>query len=113
MQMPQSGTDRGRAYATVKSLLGGIKPPQVATWLGGLVAMLGFVVLAAWVVSQAFFISLRPHWQTMKANTALGFVMAGAGLWFSAARKTGAAGRTAGRICAILSAVLGLLTLAQ
>jgi PAS domain S-box-containing protein len=114
MQMPQSGTLRSRGYAMVRSLLAGIKPPQVATWLGGLVAVFGFVVLAAWVIdNQAFFSSLLPHWQTMKANTALGFVMAGAALWLAATRNIGATGHTAGRICAILTATLGLLTLAQ
>ena len=80
---------------------------------GGLVLSLGLVVLLAWVFDVSSLQSLRPGLPTMKANTALGFVLSGVALVLVGLRRSSPAVRWAAFASAGLVTVLGGLTLAQ
>src|SRR5262245_58545569 len=113
MRQREPGRARHRAVASVRSRISATEPSDVAAWLGVLVAMVGLAVLASWIDGRLFLIVLNPGWASMKPNTAVAFVLAGAALWLATARNVPAGGRTAGRICAGLTAMIGLATLAQ
>ncbi|MDX2505335.1 MAG: PAS domain S-box protein, partial [Gammaproteobacteria bacterium] len=49
---------------------------------GGLVVLLGVVVMLGWFADSALLVQLQPQWVPMQFNTALGFVICGAGLLF-------------------------------
>ncbi|HLM45012.1 MAG TPA: hypothetical protein VK458_14155, partial [Myxococcaceae bacterium] len=80
---------------------------------GGLVLLLGLVVLLAWVLDLPMLQSLRPGLPTMKANTALGFVLSGVALVLVGLRRSSPAVRWAAFTSAVLVTLLGGLTLAQ
>ena len=83
----------------------------------GWTALVGMAVLLGWGLDIPLLKSLQPTWVTMKANTALGFVLAGTSLWLlrPPPREPLLAGwrRPLGQLCAVSVAVLGLLTLSQ
>src|SRR5262245_34471541 len=113
MRQREPGRARHRAVASVRSRISATEPPDVAAWLGVVVAMVGLAVLASWIDGRLFLIVLNPGWASMKPNTTVAFMLAGAALWLATARNVPAGGRTAGRICAGLTAMIGLATLAQ
>ena len=80
---------------------------------GGLVLLLGLVVLLAWVFDVPSLQSLRPGLPTMKANTALGFVLSGVALVLMGLPRPRPFVRWAAYGCAGLVTLLGALTLAQ
>ncbi|WP_309893747.1 HAMP domain-containing sensor histidine kinase [Archangium sp.] len=80
---------------------------------GGLVLSLGLVVFLAWVFDLPSLQSLRPGLHTMRANTALGFVLSGVALVLVGLRRSSPAVRRAAAVSAGLVTVLGGLTLAQ
>ena len=77
------------------------------------VALIGAAVLAGWWLDIAVLKSLRPAWMTMKANTALGFLLAGLALWWLRDAPPGTRARYGGMACAGLVTMLGLLTLVE
>ncbi len=84
----------------------------IAAAAAGLVAALGCAVLLGWAVELPLLKGLHPDWATMKANTALGFLLSGVAL-FLLATDGRTSRRSAGEICAALAAALGIATVLQ
>lgn len=76
--------------------------------LGVLISLFGMVVLAGWHTHASFLVKIVPVFEPMKYNTALGFLLSGAGLAFA---NLGHAGKT--RILGVVVALLGGLTQMQ
>ena len=76
-----------------------------------LVAFIGCVVILGWLFNSTVLKSILPMWVTMKANTAIGFILSGCAL-----RQLCNPTRHSVRYAQILAAIvvgLGLLTLMQ
>ena len=77
------------------------------------VVLLGCFVLLGWSFDVAALKNVLPVWVSMKANTALGFVLAGVTLWLLRSdRRTQPALRIA-QVCAVIVCLLGILTLSE
>ena len=63
----------------------GPSPILIGKGLGAVVALVGFVVLAGWLLDAPALVSLVPGWLSMKASTALGFLLSGIALALAAA----------------------------
>ena len=74
------------------------------------VVTVGAAVLAAWVFHLTWFEPLRPGQGTMKANTGLGFVLAGSALWWR--RQPGHSSPVA-TACAIALGAVAVATLSE
>jgi PAS domain S-box-containing protein len=83
-----------------------------AAAIGIAAILLGLVVLGAWVLDIQTIKSIRPGWASMKPNTALGFILAGAALSLPLLRK-GWPWRTAAAGFAMATAALGAITVIQ
>lgn len=77
------------------------------------VATLGIAVLIGWVLDIGALKSVRPGWMTMKANAALGLVLAGVSLAAAGRVKQAAGWRSVHLVLAATLALLGLLTLGE
>jgi PAS domain S-box-containing protein len=85
-----------------------------ATGLAAAVAVLvGGLVLLGWELDIPALKGISPGLATMKVNLALGFVAAGASLWLSRGRQADRWRWIAGRCCAALVFLIGLLTLIE
>lgn len=71
------------------------------------------VVLVGWLGDMRVLTQLSPDWVSMKFNTALSFLAAGAALWSASAEKPAPGMRTAGTLLAILVCLSGLAALFQ
>ena len=58
----------------------GPSPILIGKVLGAVVAAVGFVVLAGWLLDAPALLSLVPGWMSMKASTAVGFLLSGIAL---------------------------------
>lgn len=85
----------------------------VAAAIGVASVLLGLVVLGAWVFDVDAITSIKPDWATMKPNTALGFVFAGAALCLMQLRTRSAWAIPAAAACALATAAIGSLALVQ
>jgi PAS domain S-box-containing protein len=83
----------------------------VASAIGIAIALLGVVVLGGWIFDIQAIKSIDPDWATMKANTALGFILSGGALYFVQDRS--AHGRIIALLLAGATTVFGLITLTQ
>src|SRR5258708_6272887 len=77
---------------------------------GAITAVVGVIVLAGWCAHNLFLIQLAPSSAPMQRNTALGFVLSGAGLLLCV---RGERWRGAGQVCGLAVGMLGLLTLLE
>src|SRR5437867_2649062 len=61
----------------------------LAAAAGLAVALLGCIALGGWLFDVPILKSLRPDWATMKANAAIGLVLAGTAVWLLASAQFG------------------------
>jgi PAS domain S-box-containing protein len=78
---------------------------------GLLVALIGCIVILGWLFNISSLKSILPLWVTMKANTAIGFILSGSALW-QLSKPTRRSMRYAQVLAAIVLGI-GLLTLIQ
>jgi len=76
------------------------------------VTLIGAVVLAGWAFNLPALKSISPHWVSMKANTAFGFLLCGPALWLATAR-TPVAARWFSSGLAVTVIGVGLVTLVE
>lgn len=77
------------------------------------VTFVGFVVLIGWIFNIPTLKSISPGLVTMKANTAVAFILAGISLWILCKQKIGGRVRFIAKSCATVVALIGLLTLTE
>jgi PAS domain S-box-containing protein len=75
--------------------------------------IVGFLVLVGWISDIPFLKSVLPGLTTMKANTALAFILAGVSLWVLQKEQTSLRTRRIGLACAAFVALAGMLTLSE
>ena len=75
--------------------------------------MVGFLVLVGWISDIPSLKSVLPGLTTMKANTALAFILAGVSLWVLQREQTSQRTRRIGQACAAVVALVGMLTLSE
>src|SRR5258708_34387475 len=80
---------------------------------GGAVALAGAGVLLGWALDASTLRSIRPGLATMKANTALCFMLAGASLLSLNLREGKASVRNLGAPCASLVLAIAFVTLTE
>ncbi|MES2467796.1 MAG: PAS domain S-box protein [Verrucomicrobiota bacterium] len=79
----------------------------------GTAILVGSAVLVGWLCDVSALKSILPIWVTMKANTALAFVLAGVALWMTRPEQTFPNPGHLGQGCAAACALIGLLTLSE
>ena len=75
--------------------------------------MVGFLVLVGWISDIPSLKSVLPGLTTMKANTALAFILASVSLWVLQREQTSQRTRRIGQACAAVVALVGMLTLSE
>jgi signal transduction histidine kinase/ActR/RegA family two-component response regulator len=106
-EQPHDATAGGSSSLTAVRALTHL--PRIA---GAIAVALGTLALSGWLLGIDELKSIVPGTITMKANTAIGFVLLGAAVWLSEA-SGGRRRRTLGAGLAIAAAVLGALVGAQ
>ena len=92
---------------------------RLATWVALLTLLAGVSVLAGWAFDITLFKSISPNWVSMKANTAVCFVLSGIALFLALAPPASATLRQRiglsrlGRACGGLSGLIAALTLSE
>lgn len=100
----QSHTSPGRPTLTSKSI------SQTASATAVLV---GCAVIVGWAFDIPALKSIVPAWGTMKANTAIGFILSGSSLWLLLIERGRQRPRRLALACAVILALIGALTLAE
>jgi hypothetical protein len=86
---------------------------RIARISSGAVFVVGCFVLLGWSLNISWLVSLTPGTATMKANTALGFLLAGLSLGFQTRTHPSRFTDRLAKTCAIAVTLIGLLTLCQ
>ena len=82
----------------------------------GFALLVGTLVLVGWALGLSLLTSVLTGLSTMKANTAAGFMLAGASLWLlrgERADRSSTAAHRAGQALALVVALIGLLTISE
>jgi hypothetical protein len=79
----------------------------------GIVLTVGLLVLLGWLFDIPALKSILPSLATMKANTALAFMLAGLSLWLAPTKHEKQWVNFIGKACATLTVLIGLLTLSE
>ncbi len=90
-----------------------VTPLQLARFAASFSVAVGVIVLAGWVFDIPQARSLIPGTISMKANTAISFVLAGMGLWLVAGGRAGQRAYLAGRLLGLAVAAAGIIHLAE
>jgi hypothetical protein len=77
------------------------------------VILVGFIVLVGWMLDIVTLKSVFPDLVTMKANTALAFLLAGMSLWLLQRKRPETLACRTAQGCALIVALVGLLTLSE
>jgi hypothetical protein len=101
----ETGIDRGQRIAAESMLL------IVSRSIGALATVVGIVVVYGWIADVVALRSLFPGFPQMKLNAAVAFALAGVSLGLLNDRAR--AGVVAARACALVVALIGLLTLLE
>ena len=80
---------------------------------GAVVVLIGCLVLAGWLLGVETLKSILPGLISMKVNTAVAFVLAGVALWLLQEQPAGARTSRIAHVCALIVALLSLLTLGE
>src|SRR5438309_7158918 len=75
--------------------------------------IVGLLVLVGWISDIPSLKSVLPSLTTMKANTALAFILSGISLWVLQKEQTSLHTRRIGQVCAAFVALAGILTLSE
>src|SRR5271170_4057412 len=86
---------------------------SVSKAASAVVILVGCLVLVGWMFDVAALKSILPNLVTKKANTAIGFVLAGVSLRLLQTQNRSRRQRNFGWICAAAVTLMGLLTLSQ
>jgi PAS domain S-box-containing protein len=78
-----------------------------------IVIVVGFLVLVGWLLDISVLKSILPGLATMKANTALAFMLGGLSLWLAHPRTENQRIELIAKGCAAFTVLLGLLTLVE
>jgi PAS domain S-box-containing protein len=78
-----------------------------------IVIFVSCLVIVGWMLDIPTFKSVLPSLVTMKANTALAFLLSGVSLWLLQKKRSRRARRLIAQVCALIVATIGLLTLSQ
>ena len=81
--------------------------------VGPFIVTIAAVVLVGWIMDIPFLKSLGPELVAMKPNAAISFGLAGISLWFLSTRKGSRRKYQVAKVCAVVTALIGLLTLAE
>ncbi|HEY9527590.1 MAG TPA: ATP-binding protein [Anaerolineales bacterium] len=79
----------------------------------GVVILISLLVLAGWLFHIPALTSILPGLATMKANSALAFLLAGVSLWLAQPTGEKHKGEWISEVCAAATALIGVLTLSQ
>ena len=79
----------------------------------GFVIVISLLVLAGWLLHIPSLTSILPGLATMKANSALAFLLAGVSLWLAQPGGERHKGEWISEVCAAATALIGVLTLSQ
>src|SRR5690349_24314441 len=79
----------------------------------GIVIAVGFLVLVGWLFDISALKSILPQLATMKANTALAFVLSGISLWLSSAERESKWTDLFAKVCAVMAILIGLFSLSE
>jgi PAS domain S-box-containing protein len=79
----------------------------------GIAVAVGVLVLLGWVFNVAVLKSVVPGFTPMKANAAVGFILAGVSLWSAASGTQSLLYRRISQVCAGAVLLLGVLTLGE
>jgi methyl-accepting chemotaxis protein len=75
--------------------------------------LVGLLVLIGWRCDIAVLMSVLPGAVTMKANTALCFILFGASLWMLVPEETGKKVRSIAKVLALIGTIIGAVTLGE
>ncbi len=92
-------------------ILAAAGPRRIARWSGAVSIFVGVLVLFGWAFGFPALTEIVSGAVTMKANTALCFVLCGAAMWLLQMR--GRPFNRAARVCAVIVGVIALLTLVE
>ena len=81
--------------------------------VSGVVLAVGFLVLVGWLFNIPALTSILPGLATMKANTALGFILCGISLWTLTYKQTNKPLRLLANACAAIAVLIAVLTLGE
>jgi PAS domain S-box-containing protein len=77
------------------------------------VVLVGCLALTGWMFDVTTLKSVFPGLATMKLNTALAFILAGAALWILQDQQSNHRRRRAAQLCALMVTAIGLFTLSE